>query len=147
MNNFLTILYPVLNVCVVGILGYIGQAVVRVLPKVVTFIEVKIGVANYTKMQLVAKSVWNIVEENFRLGDLENSKIVEFQTLITAKFPAITSAQIENLRQDIAGEVNKDKPLVIKTVAPTPVPIEAVAPIIKYFAADGITELKPVLAQ
>jgi len=135
-------------VCVVGILGYIGQAVVRVLPKVVTFLEVKIGITNYTKMQLVAKSVWNIVEENFRLGDLENSKIVEFQTLITAKFPAITSAQIENLRQDIAGEVNKDKAPIIKEITqlePTQEVIKG-TPIVKYFAPDGVTELKPVVA-
>ncbi|MGH4122269.1 MAG: hypothetical protein ACREV6_05005, partial [Clostridium sp.] len=95
--------------------------------------------------KLVAMDIWNIVEEHFRLneiiGDTVQAKITLFETLIKQKVPGITDLQIENFRQAIAGEVNKDKSLIIKAIEQ---PIEVVAPIIKYFAQDGVTELTPV---
>jgi len=125
MNNILTMLYPVLNVLLVAILGIIGHAIVRdlpkvvvVIPKVVELVEAKIGLANTQALDIAYKKIWNIVSENNRLGLLENGKIAEFEKLITAKFPLLTSAEIENIRQDIAGEVNKDKGTVIKEIAP-----------------------------
>jgi len=146
MQDFLSILYPVLLTILTGVLGYIGKEVVKLTPKLIDFVVAKIGLTNYTKSKLVALDIWNIVEEDFRInniiGDTVQAKIVMFETLIKQKVPGITDAQIENFRQAIAGEFNKDKPLIIKAIED---PITVVTPIIKYFAADGITELQPVI--
>jgi len=36
-----------------------------------------------------------------------------FETLVKEKVPGITDDEIQNIRQSIAGEFNKDKPLII----------------------------------
>jgi len=144
MQDFLSILYPVLLTILTGFLGYIGKEVVKLAPKLIDFVVAKIGLTNYTKSRLVALDVWNIVEEDFRLneliGDTVQAKQIMFKTLIKQKIPGITDANIELFRQAIAGEFNKDKPLVIKAIEN---PVTVATPIIKYFAADG-TELQPV---
>lgn len=144
MQDFLSILYPVLLTILTGFLGYIGKEVVKLAPKLIDFVVAKIGLTNYTKSKLIALDIWNIVEEHFRLseiiGDTVQSKITMFETLIKRKIPGITDAEIETVRQAIAGEVNKAKPLIIKAIED---PITIAAPIIKYFNADGI-ELQPI---
>lgn len=146
MQDFLSILYPVLLTILTGFLGYIGKEVVKLAPKLIDFIVAKIGLTNYTKSKLVALDIWNIVEEDFRLnkiiGDTIQAKQIMFETLIKQKIPGITDAQIENFRQAIAGEFNKDKPLIIKAIED---PVTIAEPIIKYFNANGIelTELIP----
>lgn len=144
MQDFLTILYPVLLTILTGFLGYIGKEVVKLAPKLIDFIVLKIGLTNYTKSKLVALDIWNIVEEHFRLsefiGDTVQFKITLFETLIKQKIPSITDIEIETLRQAIAGEVNKDKPIMLTALAN---PITIAEPIIKYFNASGI-ELQPV---
>ena len=145
MQDFLSILYPVLLTILTGFLGYIGKEVVKLAPKLIDFVVAKIGLTNYTKGKLIALDVWSVVEEEFRLnkiiGDTIQAKQIMFKTLIKQKIPSITDVQIENFRQAIAGEFNKDKPLIIKAIEE---PVTVVAPIIKYFNADGI-ELQPII--
>jgi hypothetical protein len=137
-------LYPVLNVVIIAMIGYICKVLI---PKTASFIEAKIGLANYTKLKNGAEDIWNIIEENCRLGNLENSKIAEFEKLITAKFPLITIAEIEFVRQAIAGEINKDKPVIVKAIE-TPVEVVKVAPIVSYVNENGVVlvPLAPVVA-
>jgi len=146
MNDFLTILYPVLLTILTGFLGYVGKEVVKLIPKIITFVVAKIGLTNYQKTKLVSLDIWNIVEEHFRLsniiGDTVQSKITLFETLIKQKLPLITDKEINDFRQAIAGEINKDKPLMLKAIED---PITIVTPIIRYYAADGTTELQPVV--
>ncbi|MBZ9635569.1 hypothetical protein [Clostridium sp. FP1] len=145
MQNFTTILYPILLTILTGFLGYLGKEVVKLVPKLVDFIVAKIGITNYTKSKLVALDVWNIVEEHFRLneiiGNTVQAKIKMFTALVRLKIPGITDEQIENLRQSVAGEFNKNKPLIVKAIED---PVIIAAPILKYFALDGVTELQPV---
>ncbi|MBU3126730.1 hypothetical protein [Clostridium tagluense] len=150
MQNLSNVIYPILLAILTGVLGYIGKEVVKLVPKLVDFVIAKIGLTNYQKSKLVAMDVWNIVEEDFRLnniiGDTVQAKIVMFETLIKQKTPGITDSQIANLRQAVAGEFNKNKPLIIKAIEEATAPIInviAVTPIIKYVAPDG-TELTPV---
>ena len=145
MQDFLTVLYPVLLTFLTGFLGYVGKEIIKLVPKLVTFVIAKIGLTTYQKTKLVASDVWNIVEEHFRLsqviGDTVQAKITMFETLIKQKVPKITDVQIHDFRQAIAGEVNKDKPIIIKAIED---PVTIATPIIKYYAADGVTELQPV---
>ncbi|MBU3146835.1 hypothetical protein [Clostridium sp. CF012] len=146
MQDILSILYPVLLTILMGFLGLLGKAVVKLVPKLIDFIVLKISLANYMKGKLVALDIWNVIEEHFRLsniiGDTVQAKVVMFETLIKQKIPGITDMQIANFRQAIAGEFNKNKPLFIKAIEDT---ITVATPIIKYFAPDGITELQPVV--
>ena len=73
----------------------------------------KIGVDKYSYIKSVALDIWNIVEEKFRVsevvGKVTDQKIAEFNKLIKEKVPSITDAEIETVRQAVAGEVNKGK--------------------------------------
>lgn len=66
----------------------------------------------------VAKQVWNIVEENFRITESVekklSSKADEFNKIMLDKFPELTISDISELRQSIAGEVNKGKESVLE---------------------------------
>ena len=131
-------------------------------------IKAKISTENYTKLKNVGKNAWYIVEEYFRLHpELKTSiesKIIMFATEVRNKVPYVTDAEIETLRQAIAGEINKDKPVSSSTstkaydspiqVTTTPEnatntnrsteqTVQQGEVVIKYFTNDGI-ELKPV---
>lgn len=66
----------------------------------------------------VAKQVWNIVEENFRITESVekklSSKADEFNKIMLDKFPELTISYISELRQSIAGEVNKGREAVLE---------------------------------
>lgn len=66
----------------------------------------------------VAKQVWDIVEENFRIAETVenklNSKADEFDKLMLKKFPELSEDDVKELRQSIAGEVNKGKQAVLE---------------------------------
>ena len=147
MDNFLTILYPVLLTILTGFLGVLGREVTKLAPDIIEFVAAKIGLVKYQKGKLVALDVWNVIEEHFRInniiGDTVQAKITMFETLIKQKIPSITDADILLFRQAIAGEVNKDKPIIIKAIEQ---PVEVAAPIVKYFNADGI-ELQPIIKE
>lgn len=144
MQYFTTILYPVLLAILTGFLGFLGKEVVKLVPKLIDFIVAKIGLTKYQKTKLVGSDIWGIIEEHFRLneiiGDTVEAKRKMFESLIKIKIPSITDADIEFVRQAVAGEVNKDKSLIIKAIED---PITIATPIIKYFNAEGI-ELQPI---
>ena len=137
MQEFLSILYPILLTFLTGLLTFVGK-------EVLDFVVAKVGIIKYTKGKAVAWDVWNVIEEHFRvsqiIGDTVQAKITMFETLIKQKVPGITDANIKLFRQAIAGEFNKDKPLIIKDIED---PVIIVTPIIKYVTPDG-TELKPI---
>ena len=118
MDNFLTILYPILLTILTGFLGVLGREVTKLAPDIIEFVAAKIGLVKYQKGKLVALDVWNVIEEHFRInnviGDTVQSKIKMFETLIKQKIPSITDNDIDLFRQAIAGEINKDKPIIIK---------------------------------
>lgn len=65
-----------------------------------------------------AKQVWNIVEENFRITESVEKKVSskadEFNKMMMDKFPELSISDISELRQSIAGEVNKGKEAVLE---------------------------------
>lgn len=66
----------------------------------------------------IAKQVWNVVEENFRITESVekklSSKSYEFDKMMMDKFPELSSTDVKELRQSIAGEVNKGKEAVLE---------------------------------
>ena len=65
----------------------------------------------------VAKQVWNMIDENFRISttiaEKLTSKIDEFNKALLAKFPELSQDDIDNLRQAVAGEMNVGKAVVL----------------------------------
>lgn len=120
MNDFSSIFYPILFTFLTGALAYVGKEVLKFVPKIVNYLEAKIGLTNYEKTKAIAWDIWNVVEEHFRLSEIDGDKVqvkmAMFETLIKQKIPEITNNEIETIRQAIAGEFNKDKPLVIRAI-------------------------------
>lgn len=139
INEFLSIFYPVLFTFLAGFLAYVGKQLIKVAPELVAYVVAKIGLTNYQKVKAVGWDIFKAIEEDGRLGKLVNSKIDEFENRITQEFPSITKDKIEAVRQAIAGEYNRDKPVVEKAIEQ----VVTVAPTIKYVSTDG-TELQPV---
>lgn len=65
----------------------------------------------------VAKQIWNVVDENFRISETVEekleSKAEQFDKLVLAKFPELSQEDVEELRQSVAGEVNAGKEAVL----------------------------------
>lgn len=144
-NNFVTIFYPVFLTLLTSILTYLGSKVVKLIPLGIDLLVAHVGLTNYTKMKLVGLDIWNIIEEHFRLneiiGDTVQAKITMFETLIKQKIPGITDVEINSVRQALAGEFNKDKPLIADAI--TKAEVAKAEATVKYFAPDG-TELIPI---
>ena len=141
MTTFTTILYPILFTLLTGFVGYAIKESVKLIPQVVKLVVAKIGLTNYTKSKAVAVDVFKKVNENNRLGVLINSKSDTFATLIKAKIPGITDADISLFRQSIADDYNKEKPAIVKALDPV---INTVTPITKYFDANGIELIQKI---
>jgi len=139
-----SIILPALNIILAAVLGYLGTFLVQAVPGILEFIESKLGQANYTRVKTVAIDIWNKLEEDCRLGDLATSKARAFEQLLLERFPELTKDEINLFNKAIAGEVNKDKELVIAATADTSQTAAQVAAVIqpKYVAPDG-TELVP----
>ena len=112
----------ILQTLILGIVGgYIVKVIVKFYPTIKAFIVAKIGLTNFQKLTAIGWEVFYIVEEHYRLSSVICSKVELFGTLIRGKVPNITDAQIESIRQAVAGEYNKDKAEVTKVIEATPV--------------------------
>lgn len=129
MQEFLNQIIPVLTTTLIAVLiafiAYIGQTVIRLVPKIIDFIIAKIGLTNYQKTKAVAQDIWNQVEEDGRLGNLVTSKANAFGAYIEEKFPQISDEDIILFRQAISGQVNAARPIV-KQVIENPVQVQIV---------------------
>ena len=65
-----------------------------------------------------AKQVWNVVEENTRITESIKEKLESkaemFDRMLLKKFPELSKEDVAELRQSIAGEVNKGKEDVLE---------------------------------
>ena len=120
MNEFLTQVVPVLQTAFWGVLlagiTYLGQAIVKSTPKLIDLLIAKVGITKYNRYKLIAAEVWNKIEEDGRLGNLAGDKLTEFVKLMKIKFPKISDEDIDLLNKAIAGEINKDKALIVDVI-------------------------------
>ncbi|MBM7835702.1 cobalt ABC transporter permease [Clostridium sardiniense] len=93
-----------------------GDAFINFLDSKKDLVNQELKNKKYEHLLIVARSVWNIVEENFRITenvtDIVKSKQDEFDKLLLEKVPYLTKNQIADVRQAIAGEVNKGKTML-----------------------------------
>ena len=103
----------VLTAILVTIIKKVGSEAVEYISKKKEVAEQQLNSEKNKELLEVGKQMWNIVEENFRvsenLGKFIDSKADMFDELLAEKFPFLTEKQIEEIRQTIAGEINRGK--------------------------------------
>lgn len=114
------IIEPILTALTLGIVGVIlaiiksvGDVTIQYIAKKKEMVEQKLKLDQHEEEIKTAKQIWNIVEEKYRItdniNDLAKSKADYFDKLLLEKIPYLTEEQVKELRQAIAGEVNKGK--------------------------------------
>lgn len=124
MKEFLDqVLPPILGAITVGLTGVVvaiikvvGDVVVQYIGKKKEAVEQRLQLDKHVEEINTAKQIWNIVEEKYRISDnisdLAKSKADEFDKLLLKKIPYLTKDEISDIRQAIAGEVNKGKAML-----------------------------------
>lgn len=101
----------------VAVIKAVGDAMIKLIEKKKEEAESKIGVAKYHQRLEIAREIWGLVDETFRISpQLEKTvqaKQQEFSKQIKKIIPAITDEEIATLRQVVAGEINKGRGALI----------------------------------
>ena len=111
---------PVAVAAVVGILAVtikaIGNVVIELIEKKKEEVEQKLQIGKHQQELATAREVWGMIDEQYRITgkveDLIKSKAADFDKLLKAKIPYLTDEEISELRQAVAGEINKGKKLL-----------------------------------
>jgi hypothetical protein len=131
LNQILEALATALVAILLAVISFVGAKTVTFIEQKKEALTVKIGADTYNKNLAFAKSAWNIVDEYFRITPTVEKTLDSTAKMFTdemKKFvPQITDADIEQLRQAIAGEVNQDK-AVVTAPAVTP-PAQVIVPV------------------
>lgn len=120
LNDLINALTPVFIGFVVAVLAAVIKAVSTAL---IAYIEAKkekvvndIVKGKHEAQFKTAMEVWQIVDEHFRvskaIGDTIQLKINMFNDLLLEKIPGLKQADIDYLRQTVAGEVNRYKAIL-----------------------------------
>ncbi|MGL5245523.1 MAG: cobalt ABC transporter permease [Sarcina sp.] len=100
----------------VAIIKSIGDVAIEYIAKKKLEVEQTLQIDKHQEELKTAKEVWNIIEEKYRITenieDLCNKKANDFDKLLLEKIPYLKENQIKDIRQAIAGEVNKGKTLL-----------------------------------
>jgi hypothetical protein len=91
----------------------VGDAAVAYISRKKDAVVAQIGAATYNHNLTIARSIWGAVDEEFRITPTLEKTITAKQELFATKIqkaiPGITEDEIVQLRQAVAGEVNKGR--------------------------------------
>lgn len=100
-----------LSAIVIGSKSYIQELVSILIDKLKADAEAK----GYERELKLAIDIWNRVDEDFRISEKiaeeYDSKANYFKELILKQFPNMSDEEIINIRQTVAGIMNKNKNL------------------------------------
>lgn len=121
-NEILPQVLPAIGIALTGVLVAIiksvGNETVEYISKKKEVVEQQLNSDKNKELLETAKQVWNIVEEKFRitenLEEFIGSKADEFDKLLLEKLPFLTESQVKELRQTVAGEINRGKEALFK---------------------------------
>ncbi len=115
------ILNQIVQIIIAIIFGVIGRYVVPVALIKRKEIEQRIGIEKAKDIENTAFKVWKEVDEHFRIsnfvGDAVAAKQKKFEELMLKNVPSLTGEQIVELRQTVAGEINKGKAKLVPSNA------------------------------
>ncbi|WP_432291556.1 cobalt ABC transporter permease [Clostridium baratii] len=117
------VLDPILGAIALGITGIlvaiiksVGDVIIEYIVKKKEVVEQRFQLDKHVEEIETAKQVWNIVEEKYRITDnienLAKSKADMFDKLLLEKIHYLTEDEVKQMRQAIAGEINKGKALL-----------------------------------
>ena len=111
LTEFITLMQacPIVAISLIVII-----LVIRNWSVITAYIQVKLANTKYEYVLNVAKGIWNRVDEDFRLELQEriekySKKSDYFDELLLKRFPSLTQEDIDEIRQAIAGEINRNK--------------------------------------
>ena len=108
----------VLTAILVTIIKKIGNEAVEYISKKKEVAEQQLNSDKNKEILEFAMKAWNIVEEEFRVTENLNkfigTKAEMFDKLLLEKFPILTEKQIAEIRQAIAGEINRGREALFK---------------------------------
>ena len=94
----------------------VGNIAIDFIGKKREVVEQSLQLGKHQQEIATAKEVWNMIDEKYRITDkvedLVKSKADDFDKLLLAKIPYLTKDEVAELRQTIAGEVNRGKKLL-----------------------------------
>lgn len=111
LTEFITLM----QACPIVAVGLIVVVlVIRNWSVITAYVQVKLANTKYEYVLNVAKGIWNRVDEDFRLELQEiiikyAKKSDYFDELLLKRFPSLTQEDIDEIRQAIAGEINRNK--------------------------------------
>lgn len=116
INGVVPILVTAIVAILTAIIKVVGTNAVSYLETKKNALAIQTGVDKYNATLQKAKSIWAIVDEEFRITPtlektIENKQQM-FDKLLKNKIPSLTDSEIADIRQAIAGEVNKGKEIV-----------------------------------
>lgn len=116
LDTILSAVGVALATVLVAIIKSVGNEAVEYLQAKKKVADQKIKESKYNELFEVGKNIWNMVEEKYRVTDnietLAQSKANMFDNMLLEKFPHLTKEELIEVRQAIAGEVNKGKAML-----------------------------------
>lgn len=116
LDTILSAVGVTLATVLVAIIKSVGNEAVEYLKTKKKVSDQKIKESKYAELFEVGKNIWNMVEEKYRITDnienLAKSKADMFDKMLLEKFPHLTKEELIEVRQAIAGEVNKGKAML-----------------------------------
>lgn len=116
LDTILSAVGVALATVLVAIIKSVGNEAVEYLQAKKKVADQKIKESKYNELFEVGKNIWNMVEEKYRVTDnietLAQSKADMFDNMLLEKFPHLTKEELIEVRQAIAGEVNKGKAML-----------------------------------
>lgn len=115
-DTILTALTVGLVGILVAIIKSVGDITIEYISKKKKQVEQTLQINKHEEELKTAKEIWHIVEEKYRISenieDLANKKANDFDKLLLEKIPYLKEYQIKEIRQALAGEINKGKALL-----------------------------------
>lgn len=113
VNEIVPVVVAAAVAVLVAIIKAVGDAAVSFIEKKKEALEAQIGSSTYAQRLDFARQAWGIVDEYFRITP-DAAKTIDaaqakFAEVIKKMVPSLTDEEIAQLRQAVAGEVNKGK--------------------------------------
>jgi hypothetical protein len=123
INAVVPVAVTALVAVVVAIVKAVGDAAISFAQKQMAALEVKIGADTYNQKLTFAQQAWNMVDEYFRITPAVTKTIEAAQSLFAVEIkkfiPDISDGEIAQLRQAVAGEVNKGRATITASATDT----------------------------
>ena len=117
INAIIPVAITAIVAVLVAAIKALGDAGVQLISEKIVAVKAKVGADKWGHYMVLARQAWDIVDEKFRITPTLDKTIAakqaEFEKQIRKMIPEITDDEIAQLRQAVAGEVNKGKAAIV----------------------------------